>query len=473
MKVLLVKLRILPSVLILNAIFIFIYEFLLKKELMNIINHKVDPIDVIYYNNIFANLTSSGIIVEVLLLFIFYNRNQIKTWINLLSNSPYLIWYFIGMNILVQFLIFMEIQTIPISDSIYYIELADRILKTGSYISPNGYFTAFWPVGLPMFIALLMFLFKSWLIWFKLFNIAISSASLYVLYNIFKKYLTQKQLVLFLLIFTFYPNNLFSVNIVMTDFPFTFLLWCVIWLLSETKRQSGIGIGVLLALICYLRASALFLPIIIFLFLLNYLTIKQSLLRILIISSFMLLILSPWIYRNYTVFEKLIPVSTNGGFNFLMGNHHDASGGLNFDFKYNADNPYEYEEDKLAYKTAFNEIINNPLQSLIRIPKKILISYLRGDSSITWSLKMSSNKIPPLLVSLVFFVTNFMFYLVVIGSLLQLVRRKNFESARDFHILLFLVLSYFLLLVMIYVGGERYIIPIIPIHFYYFAKNLT
>ena len=38
------------------------------------------------------------------------------------------------------------------------------------------------------------------------------------------------------------------------------------------------------------------------------------------------LTISPWIIRNYVIFKKFIPISTNGGINFYMGNNPDANG---------------------------------------------------------------------------------------------------------------------------------------------------
>jgi len=40
------------------------------------------------------------------------------------------------------------------------------------------------------------------------------------------------------------------------------------------------------------------------------------------------LVLMPWIYRNYLVFHRFIPFSSNFGFELWVGNHPNASGGL-------------------------------------------------------------------------------------------------------------------------------------------------
>ena len=39
-----------------------------------------------------------------------------------------------------------------------------------------------------------------------------------------------------------------------------------------------------------------------------------------------LLVVSPWIIRNYAVFHRFIPTSSSGGFNFWRGHNRDASG---------------------------------------------------------------------------------------------------------------------------------------------------
>jgi len=432
---------------------------------------KTDLVDVHYYNGIFSNLTISAIIVEILLIFIFSLRGKIYKVFVKSYESDYVVWQFILANVIIQFLILFLVQTNPISDSLYYIKQAERLYISGSYTSEKEFLSAFWPIGLPALIVLFKHLFSDGIYAVKILNILISSCLIFVLYNLLKDALTKKQLFVFLSIMTFYPNNLFSVSVVLTDLPFTFLLWLLILILYKKKKNYVGWSGIVLGMMCYLRATAILLPIVIFLFFIVSEDLKKAIAKTAIISLIMIVTLSPWVIRNYNVFGKIIPVSTNGGFNFLMGNHAKATGGLNFDFEYNINNPNEAEEDTKAYVKAFRDIIDNPVQTIIRLPKKIIYSYYRGDSSITWALKSTENNLSPLWVSITFFITNFMFYVFFFFSLISIYIKfkNNIFTYLDKVILAIYV--YFIVMILIYVGGERYIISVIPIHIFYFSKN--
>lgn len=460
------------SLIFLNLIFIFDYEFYLKSIVIALILKKTDLLDVSYYNGIFSNLTLSAIITEILLIFIFSQRRKIYKVFEKSYISDYLVWHFILANVVIQFLILIFIQTNPISDSLYYIEQAERLYSSGCYISEKGFLTAFWPIGLPALIVLFKHFFTDGTLAIKILNILISSGLILVLYNLFKEHLTKNQIIVFLSIITFYPNNLFAANVVLTDLPFTFLLWLFILILYKQKRNYIIWSGIVLGMMCYLRPTALLLPIIVFLFFAITKNLKKASGKTAIVSLIMILTLSPWIMRNYHIFGKIIPVSTNGGFNFLMGNHANASGGLNFDFVYNIDNPNEAEEDTKAYAKAFQDIVDEPLQTFIRLPKKIIYSYYRGDSSITWALKSTRDDIPPFLVSLFFFVSNLVFNIIVLLSLISFYIQQKNKQFSDFEKMILTLFVYFIFMILIYVGGERYTLPILPVH-YYFASKIT
>ncbi len=454
----------------LNLIFIFIYEFYLRSIVIALILKKTDLVDVHYYNGIFSNLTLSAIIVEISLIFVFFSRRKIYTVIEKLYKLDHVVWGFILANVVFQFLIIIFVQTNPISDSLYYIKQAERLYASGSYTSEKGFLTAFWPIGLPAVIVLLKHLFSDGIFAIKILNILISSGLIFVLYNLLKDTLTKKQLFVFLSIITFYPNNLFSVNVVLTDFPFTFLLWLLILILHKRKKNYVVWSGIVLGMMCYLRATAVLLPLIIFFFFAISEKLKKAGVKIAIITLIMIVTLSPWVIRNYNVFGKIIPVSTNGGFNFLMGNHINASGGLNFDFEYNIDNPNEAKEDTKAYERAFRDITDNPVLAILRLPKKIIYSYYRGDSSLTWALKNTSNNISPLLVSITFYITNIMFYSFVFFSLISIGKRFKSNIFTNLEKVILAIYVYFVVMILIYVGGERYILPVVPVHLYFTSK---
>lgn len=457
-----------------NILFLLLFQYSLKPKLLTKLSNNPELIDIPYYYSIIQSLHFAIILVLFILIIILLFKGWIRTFFDYLSSIKNIVYYFIGLNVTIQLILFFSIDTIPISDSKYYIEHAQRLTATGNYLNELGSKTAFWPVGLPALLAGMKFLFGDFIIAIKLFNIFINSSLILLLYKLFQKELTNKQMLLFLLAYTLFPNHLFSANVILTDFIFSFLFWLVLLLI--VKRDNSfyliVIVGIAIGIMCYFRPTALVMPLLLFLIWYKKDGFKFSAGRIVFISFIILLTLSPWIYRNYKVFQDFVPVSTNGGFNFLMGNHVNANGGLNFDFEYDHFNN-EVDESNKAYKKALNDIVDNPINSLIRIPLKIFHSYKRGDSSITWALKNTSNRINEILLSIIFYITNGMFYLFVIISIVSYLRIKKIIHNQALRWALNLTLIYFITLLILYVGNERYVITIVPIHLFYFSRNFS
>jgi len=148
-----------------------------------------------------------------------------------------------------------------------------------------------------------------------------------------------------------------------------------------------------------------------------------------------------------------------------MGNHSNSNGNVNFNFKYDVSKPNEVEESLKAYSKGFESIIDDPLQAIVRSFKKIFFAYIRGDSSITWSLKKTENNINPVFLSYAFFLTNYFFYVIILFSFFSFYSLFKKDSSKLNSILKY-VYIFFISLIIIYVGGERYLIPILPIHFF-------
>ncbi len=451
-------------------VFLFCYIFFFKNFLLRIISGNSDQADRDYYSAIFSNLEYAALITSFILAILFFYYRKIFSFFLSFSNKKLLITTLI-LNIIIQLLILAFVHTIPISDSTYYIHLSQQLYSNGSYLSEGGNPTAFWPVGLPAYLVFLKLITGNNLLLAKLMNIVFSTLCISLLFNLFKNEFSKKGKIIFLFSFMLFPNNLFGVNVMMTEYLFSFLLWLIIYISVRFNNSSiylGL-IGIISGLMSYLRPIGLLLPVIfLFYFYRNY-GIKSALLKSAGVVVIMILIISPWVYRNYMVFHKFIPVSTNGGVNFLMGNHKFSSGGLNFDFEYDYKNPDEPLEEQKAYQKAFTDILDNPVQTILRIPRKIFYSYFRGDSSVTWALKSTENYFAPVFLSFIFFSTNFYFYLVILSSVFGLAKWKTIKNDK-LKVLFLYVFLLIIIMVMIYVGSERYIIPLLPVHFFFFTK---
>lgn len=450
------------------------YEIFFKSFLLSHFYNLNNSINQTYYSEIFSYLEYPIIFTSLILLLIILNYDRVKKLFDNVKNEKIILTFVLIINVMLQLLIVLNIHTIPIADSKYYLDLAVRLFHTGSYTTPNGHYTSYWPIGLPAVLSGLMFLSSNYLLLVKFFNIFISSSLIVVLYFLFKSELSKKGMAIFLIAFTLYPNNLFSSNCILTEYPFTFLLWLAVLLIlkGNNKLISAVLISIIIGLATYLRPVGLLLPLIFAVYFIRYYGLVNSIKYIVVMVLFFCFVIAPWTYRNYKVFHKIVPISTNGGSNFLMGNHKNSSGGINFNFKYDSSS-IETKASSEAYLLGFKNIIDYPIESLIRLPKKILFSYFRGDSSITWSLKRIKNFVPPIFLCFAFFSANYFFYLLVIIGGLYLFTVKRKVNDRGLKYFLLILYFYFILIIVIYVGSERYLIPVLPVHFFLFGKYFS
>jgi hypothetical protein len=54
--------------------------------------------------------------------------------------------------------------------------------------------------------------------------------------------------------------------------------------------------------------------------------LRASAARLALVAVGFLLVLAPWVYRNYAIYQRLIPTDTSSGFNALLGNYDRATG---------------------------------------------------------------------------------------------------------------------------------------------------
>jgi hypothetical protein len=98
------------------------------------------------------------------------------------------------------------------------------------------------------------------------------------------------------------------------------------------------------------------------------------------------LVLLPWTARNWAVFGGFVFVSTNGGYNLLVGNHPEASGGWQEVRDLVAPGGNEREMDARFRDLAIANIVSDPAGFLVRAPMKLNRLYGQGWDAVNWNL---------------------------------------------------------------------------------------
>ncbi|MGC9399906.1 MAG: ArnT family glycosyltransferase [Anaerolineae bacterium] len=243
--------------------------------------------------------------------------------------------------------------------------------------------TSFIPPLYPLFLAGVRLLSASAPGGYKVLQIILSSLTIIVIYALTYEVTGKKTCgLLAALLATFYPPLVaYAVGISTVTFE-TFFLTAGLWaMLKAIKRPSlfaaGLA-GLLLALAGLTRSTWLGLLPLVVVWIGGYpANLRRRSLTILALITTAGLILSPWFIRNYAVHGEFVLTSTNGGLNFWIGNHPQATGEYIFPTRIDqelvmrvVDWP-EPQRDRFFYKQGLQFVRHHPDQFLGLLGKKL------------------------------------------------------------------------------------------------------
>lgn len=173
-----------------------------------------------------------------------------------------------------------------------------------------------------------------------------------------------------------------------------------------------------------------------------------------------LLVVSPWTVRNYQQFERLVPVSTNGGINFYMGNNPQATGEFRWAIapgaRWNQPSPkgaLELEAGRLGFEAGLEFIESEPLRFVSLSLKRAWI--MLGPA---YAVEAGQSA-PELIYRLVWFAMYCaLFAFGLVGALFLLA-----SPYRNPCLLLYLAVLALMAPHVITVANPRYQLPIVPL----------
>lgn len=220
--------------------------------------------------------------------------------------------------------------TQPVSDFWWYFQRAGEIASGKGY-SVDGRPTAYWPVGFPFFLALLIKFFGAKLLILKAANLLLGLGNLAIAMALARRWFASGYVAILTgLLLAILPSLTAYSAILAAEPLFTFLVLCALWFLAPSKNGSrALAGGLVLGLACLVRPQAVaLLPMIALcnLFSFEDASSRIELQRMALAGLALALVLFPWTVRNYRHFASFVFVSTNGGDNLLIGNGPGASG---------------------------------------------------------------------------------------------------------------------------------------------------
>ena len=232
------------------------------------------------------------------------------------------------------------------SDDLSYLESGIIFYKTGK-ITMHGVLSAQIMPGLTFLIAYFCIWFKtigSLVLALKIAWLIMGGISVYVLYKIMRMY-TNKYISVIPCLFLFAPDFIWTNNLILTETPFMMICLLLIYyslkFLREYKNKDYYFIILWYIIGIFIRPTIGLFPLgfIVCLIIKKY-SWKEIIKKTLFAGIVITLVLTPWIIRNYNIFNRFIPLTYGMGNPQLLGTYQG----------------YGYPSDE---ELDYNEVYNN------------------------------------------------------------------------------------------------------------------
>jgi hypothetical protein len=341
-------------------------------------------------------------------------------------------WFILGLGTVLRIAWVYFVNTQPVSDFKHYHDLAMSLLRDGRYWLPEGldyikqstpyiqtgvhYPTAFRPPGYPFFLMLVYAIDPS-ILAAKLANVALSIVGMACTYWLVKRHLGQRVARWATFLTAVFPPAVAYTSILGTEILATTLLLGILCI--QAYRVGGrlgrpLMIGFLIGFLSLVKPYFAIFPVLYGLFewWQNRETlagspgaqqggrgVKPLLLHLICVVLVMAVTIAPWTVRNYLVFHRFVPISTNGDF-VLYINNNDRNHGVYMDamnvpdsiFRtsqiLDADGTYnEPDAMRLAKEKALQWIREHPVDFVLLGMDRLSASYFNAGKEIRdWAM---------------------------------------------------------------------------------------
>jgi 4-amino-4-deoxy-L-arabinose transferase-like glycosyltransferase len=371
------------------------------------------------------------------------------------------------------------VGTTPISDCAIYLSRGLNIANGSGYSMPDGSPTAYWPVGYPAFLALTLKIGGGNLILAKVANILVYVLTVLLLRGIVRSTSNHWNGILPIAYLSLSPNQISYANLFASE-PLALLtvagtLYCFIRFSGTANNFRWLAAGCCtFAVGFYVRPPILLLPLLLAVG--TFLLYRRVAIwrRIAVLYIVLVIAIFPWALRNYKTFGKWIPISTNGGINFYIGNNSYANGTYNWNDAVTAplEGLNEVAADKKARELSIRYIISHPLSTLSRIPLKQWHLWRTDAEGVAWNLEGMSNPSSFQTTSLtgLKIIAQSIYVGCIVLSLVGLVKfwKLTDKTPEKFYNLLPLgVVAYYTVLYCAFFGTSRFHFVFLPFLFLY------
>lgn len=413
----------------------------------------------------------------------------------LFTKKSYLIPLLIAFSSFIINLIYiLELRKSPLfyspqMDALYHIEWAERIIS-GDIIGKEVFFRA---PFYPYLLALIIKIFNGNLFFMRIFQGLIGSLSVFLIYLTAEKFFSKKVALFSSIVATLYgPFIYFTGEFLIVSLIIFLNLLIFLALYRAIKNPSFFNwllAGVLSGLSAIARPNillpALLLPILLF-----FLYRKNTLKKTIGLFCGILIVVSPILLRNYIVGKDFVPIASQAGINFYIGNNPSSDGttaiapGTRGTWWGGYHDAIRQAEKAMGKKLKPSEVSNYWLKKGLKFIKdspNLYIKLLVKKFFLFFSgMEISNNKdiyffkeysiisnlliwkiVIPKTKNIPFFIFGFPFSLLLVFAITGIIFSIK-EKDKEKLLLLFFIITY-LISVIIFFVNARYRMPVIPL----------
>jgi len=384
----------------------------------------------------------------------------------------------IGFALRLAWVAFTDWQPLPDDDAFRY-DFAARALANGEgYIHLDGSPTAFWPPGYPLLLATAYRFFGEQVAVAQFMNVVLGTATVGLTYLIGRRALGPTPAVVGASIVAFFPSLIFFTGVTLSEVTFTFLALFGVYLLILEARQGPqrdlrllIGAGLVLGLATLTRGQALLLPLVMVPFWLRTgLTRPYIIERLVAITLGIGLIVAPWTIRNAAELDAPVFISTNAGIDLWIGHNEGAngSGGLTAGRDLVFSHPEldsvarEVRVNSDGFRKAIAYAVTHPRQELMLPFQKLFWLLYNDEEGLKWNDGHGSQSFLSSGARQGLIALSNVYYFAMLG-MVALGVRLWFSTKDAGKVLLISLVSYWLLVSMVFFGDPRFHAPIMPV----------
>jgi hypothetical protein len=358
----------------------------------------------------------------------------------------------------------------PVSDSVMYDKFAMSISSGHGYAYPDGSLTAYWPVGTSAVYAFLYLLFGKSYLPIVILNIVIGTSIVWFIYAIALRNFGQRTAIISALIVCLWPLLIQFTTILASELLFIFLLLFAIFIWGHQKIPvvpRAVAWGALICAASFIRPIAY--PLLVIFPVLNW--IKTRNLRISFISLIAgvltaSILFSPWVYRNYKLFNGFVLIAANDGVNLWMGNNPESDGSYMSAPRDLSQN--ELERNNYLKAEAVSYILKNPVDYVKLSIKRFFITYKSETIGIHWNLSYLEKVVDSRVITAMKLISTVYWWMILLLGIVGIylfIRKKKLEIFNPFTV----IIVYFFMIPILTVGQDRYHMPIMPFFAIFFA----